>query len=228
MNICTVIPARGGSKGVPKKNIRLLQGKPLLQYSVEYSLKCPLIARTIVSTDSEEIAEIARNCGADVPFMRPAELAEDNVSDYPVIRHALDFLEKIYKEQIDLIVLLRPTSPFRPPNLIEQAVSLLDRYPEATGVRAVTSSKEHPFRQWKMDGPYIVGFVSEVFEPYNIPRQLLPKVLFQTGDLEIAKRQTLLAGSVSGAKVLPLLIERERVLDLDTLADWERAERRLP
>jgi N-acylneuraminate cytidylyltransferase len=218
MKIYTVIPARSGSKSIPKKNIRPLKGKPLLQYSVEYSLKCPLVSRTVVSTDSEEFAKIARNCGADVPFIRPAELAQDDTQDYPVMRHALDILESIYKEQIDLLVLLRPTSPFRPPRLIERAVELLRR--------AVTASTEHPYRQWVMQEPFMAGFVRDVNEPYNIPRQKLPKVLFQTGDLEMVTRQTLLGGSVSGKNVLPLYIAPDEMLDLDTFSDWEEAERR--
>jgi len=226
MTIYTVIPARSGSKSIPKKNIRPLRGKPLLQYSVEYSLQCPLVLRTVVSTDSEEFAQVARNCGADVPFLRPAEFARDDTQDYPVIRHALDALESIYKEQIDLVVLLRPTSPFRPPKLIERAVELLQKHPGATSVRAVTRSTEHPYRQWVIEEPFMVGFARDVHEPYNIPRQKLPKVLFQTGDLEMVTRPTLLSGSVSGDHVLPLYIAPEEMLDLDTFSDWEEAERR--
>ena len=220
MKIYTVIPARGGSKGIPKKNIRPLCGRPLLQYSVEYSLKCPLVSRTIVSTDSEEIAAVAKNCGAEAPFLRPAELAQDHTPDYPVFRHALEKLEEAYKEKIDVIVLLRPTSPFRPPNLIEKAAALLEKHKDATSVRSVAWSKEHPFRQWVMDGHYITGFVSSVHEPYNIPRQQIQKVLFQTGDLEMVHRRTLLEGTISGNRVLPLVIGHDDMLDLDTLEDW--------
>ena len=102
-DVICVIPARGGSKSIPKKNIQLLCGKPLIQYSVEYSIKCSLVTSTVVSTDSEEIAEIARDCGAKVQFMRPVELAHDDTPDYPVIRHALDTLEKLNDEIIDTL-----------------------------------------------------------------------------------------------------------------------------
>src|SRR3989338_6841167 len=98
MKIYTVIPARGGSKSIPKKNIRSLHGKTLVQYSIEYSLKCPLVAHTVVSTDSQEIADIAKAAGAEVPFLRPSEFAQDDTQDYPVFKHALEELEKIYKE----------------------------------------------------------------------------------------------------------------------------------
>ena len=227
MNIYTVIPARGGSKSIPKKNIQLLGGKPLIQYSIEYSLKCPLIAHTVVSTDSEEIADVARSCGAEVPFIRPKELAEDDVPDYPVFRHALETLEDLYNEQIDAIVLLRPTSPLRPPGLIERGVALLQHFPEASSVRTVTLSSEHPFRQWRIVGDYMVGYEAEVFEPYNLPRQQLPPVYFQTGDLEIVRRQTLLDGSISGNHILPLVIDPEEMVDIDHESDWQEAEQRL-
>lgn len=227
MNIYTVIPARGGSKSIPKKNIRLLNGKPLIQYSIEYSLKCSLIAHTIVSTDSEEIANIARFCGAEIPFIRPKELAENGVLDYPVFRYALDILEELYNEQIDAIVLLRPTSPLRHPGLIERGVALLQRFPEASSVRSVAPSKQHPFRQWRIVADYMVGYETEVFEPYNLPRQQLPPVYYQTGDLEIVQRQTLLDGSISGNHILPLVIGPEEMVDIDHEADWQKAEQRL-
>lgn len=227
MNIYAVIPARGGSKSIPKKNIQSLHGKPLIEYSIEYSLKCPLVARTIVSTDSEEIAEIAKQCGGQVPFIRPKELAQDDTQDYPVFIHALNTLEELYNEQIDVIVLLRPTSPLRPPLLIEKGIALLQRFPEANSVRSVTLSKQHPFRQWKILGDYMVGYETGVIEPYNLPRQQLPPVYFQTGDLEIIRRQTLLNCSISGERILPLIIEPEEMVDIDNASDWHKAEERL-
>ena len=225
MNIYTVIPARGGSKSIPKKNIQLLCGKPLIQYSVEYSIKCSLVASTVVSTDSEEIAEIARDSGAKVQFMRPVELAQDDTPDYPVIRHALNTLEKLNDEIIDTIVLLRPTSPLRPPHLIERGVDILSRLTDATSIRSVTMAKEHPYRQWRIYKEYMEGYEDKVFEAYNFPRQKLPEVYFQTGDLEIVRRSTLLSGSVSGQKVAPLIIERSEMLDIDELSDLKRAEK---
>lgn len=227
MNIYAVIPARGGSKSIPKKNIQLLHGKPLIEYSIGYSLKCPLITHTVVSTDSEEIAEIARNCGAEVPFVRPEELAQDDTQDYPVFIHALNTLEELYNEQIDAIILLRPTSPLRPPGLIEKGIALLQRFSEASSVRSVTPSSEHPFRQWKINGDYMVGYEKEVFESYNLPRQQLPPVYYQTGDLEIIRRQTLLNGSISGERILPLIIKTEEMVDIDNMADWHKAEEQL-
>jgi len=227
MRIFTVIPARGGSKSIPKKNIRLLNGKPLLQYSVEYSLKCDLVEKTIVSTDSNEIAEVAKSCGAEVPFIRPPELARDNTPDYPVFKHALEYLEEEYSVNIDLITLLRPTSPLRPPGLIERGVELFDKHPDSTSIRSVTLTSEHPYRQWIQNGDYIKGLIENIHEPYNLERQELPVVYFQSGDIEIIKRQTLIDGSISGNKVSPLIINHQEMYDIDYEHDLRRAEERL-
>ncbi|MBF0185531.1 MAG: acylneuraminate cytidylyltransferase family protein [Magnetococcales bacterium] len=227
MNLVTVIPARGGSKSIPLKNIRLLHGRPLIDYSIRYSLACSLVQHTVVSTDCEQIAAIARHSGAEVPFLRPAEHAQDLTPDFPVFRHALLALEEFYQEKIDLLLLLRPTSPLRPPGLIERAVALLQAHPEASSVRSVAVAKEHPYRQWQTDGPYMRAAEERVFEPYNLPRQLLPLRYFQTGDLEMMRRQTLLDGSISGPRVLPLRIDHEEMVDIDHESDLQRAERKI-
>jgi len=223
--IISVIPARSGSKSIPKKNIKLLNGKPLIQYSIDYSLKCSLVTSTIVSTDSEEIAKIARQCGAKVPFIRPLKLAHDDTPDYPVIRHALDTLEYLNDEKIDVIILLRPTSPLRSPGLIERGVELLKLFPKATSVRSVVITNEHPYRQWKISDKYMTGYEKEVNEPYNLPRQKLPEIYFQTGDIEIVQRNTLLNGSISGKNVVPLVIEHSEMLDIDDPSDFCHAEK---
>jgi len=225
LNIVTVIPARGGSKSIPQKNIQLLNGKPLVKYSIDYSLKSSLTTDTIVSTDSKDIANISRQCGAKVPFLRPKEFAEDDTPDYPVIKHALDTLERLNNNIIDVIILLRPTSPLRPPNLIEMGIDLLKRFPKATSVRSVTKTKEHPFRQWQKNGNFIRGFEVSIKESYNLPRQKLPEIYFQTGDIEIVKRNTLISGSISGENVLPLLIDHSSMLDIDEISDLEVANK---
>lgn len=225
MNIYTIIPARSGSKGIPKKNIKLLNGHPLIDYTIKYSLNSTLIKRTIVSTDSEEIAKISINSGAEVPFLRPIEIAQDNTQDFPVLQHALIELENLYNEKIDFLVLLRPTSPFRPLGLIEKGISKMIKHPLASSLRSVTITKEHPYRQWEENGEFIIGYEKNVYESYNIPRQLIPKVYFQTGDIEIIRRSTILAGSVSGSNILPLIIEHDQMLDVDTENDWIKLNR---
>ena len=224
MKILTVIPARYGSKSLPKKNILPLNGKPLLCHSIAYSLKSTVVNKTIVSTDSVETANIAEKCGAEVPFIRPAEFAQDNTRDYPVMRHALDFFESD-GIVFDLYILLRPTSPLRPPALIEKAIEIMSNNPIATSVRSVAKIKEHPYRAWniELDGK-ISGFVDNVLEPYNVPRQELPDIYFQTGDIEVIRRETIISGSVSGECVYPLIMDHKDMVDIDTKDDFVLAE----
>ena len=225
MKIITIIPARSGSKSIPKKNIQLLAGKPLLAHSIEYSLRSKIVSRTIVSTDSEDIANLAVNFGADVPFIRPCCFAEDTSVDYEFMRHALDYFEA-EGEIYDAYVLLRPTSPLRPLGLIEQAALLLEKFTEATSIRCMAQVSEHPYRIWTGDGP-VHPVLDDLYEPYNMPRQSLPKMLFQTGDLEMVRRDTLLNGSVSGGCVYPLLIDHQEMTDIDNWDDLKQANERL-
>lgn len=223
MRIVSIIPARSGSKSLPKKNILLLNDKPMLCHSVAYSLQCTAVEQTVVSTDSKEISDIAQHCGASVPFIRPTEFAQDDTPDYPVLRHALDYFES-KGEIFDLYLILRPTSPFRPVNLIERVTDIIKNHPDATSVRSVAKIKEHPYRSWKIqeDGS-MSGFVEAVTEPYNIPRQALPDLYFQTGDIEAVTRNTLLQGSVTGDKPYPLVIKHEEMFDIDSKTDFDRA-----
>ena len=170
MKIITIIPARGGSKSLPKKNILSLNGKPLLCYSVDYSLRSELVTSTVVSTDSKEIADIAKSSGASVPFLRPSKYARDDTRDYPVIRHALDFFED-QGQIFDFYVLLRPTSPLRPSGLIEKAFEILEDNIDATSVRSMARIKEHPYRVWRQnDDKSVCGFIKTEVEPYNMQR----------------------------------------------------------
>ncbi|MCT7554885.1 acylneuraminate cytidylyltransferase family protein [Aliarcobacter butzleri] len=222
-----IIPARSGSKSLPKKNILPLNGKPMLCYSVEYGVSSEVVDKVVVSTDSEEFADVARKCGAEVPFLRPAEFAQDNTRDYPVMRHALDYFESV-GEIYDIYILLRPTSPLRPKGLIEKAIEIFISNPLATSVRSVAKIKEHPYRAWniKEDGS-MSGFIADIEEAYNIPRQELPEVYFQTGDFEAVRRETLLNGSVSGNNIYPLIIDYEDMVDIDHKDDLDKAEKRL-
>jgi len=225
MKVVTIIPARGGSKSLPNKNILSLDGKPLLCYSVDYSLKSKVVTTTVVSTDSEKIADVAKSCGASVPFKRPDEFAQDDTRDYPVMRHALDFFEA-QGQFFDFYILLRPTSPMRPIGLIEKAIEILEGHPNASSVRSMAKIKEHPYRAWKQhnDGS-ISGFIDNEREPYNIPRQELPEVYFQTGDIEVIRRETIINGSISGDCVYPLIINHDDMIDIDSQSDFNKAEK---
>lgn len=225
MKNLVVIPARGGSKSIPRKNITEFNGMPLLAHTIKYAESSLGVDKIIVSTDDNEIAQIAKEYNAEVPFIRPKELSKDTSSDYGFMRHALDFFDG-QSLFYDNIILLRPTSPLRPKKLIEKSLKILELNIEATSVRCVAEVKEHPYRVWRMgaDGS-IEGLINEIDEPYNLPRQLLPKMYFQTGDIEVVRRSTLLDGSVCGKKIYPIVIDKESVVDIDTYADLEAAKK---
>tara|TARA_B100000989_G_C19478220_1_gene443911 strand:- start:602 stop:1270 length:669 start_codon:yes stop_codon:yes gene_type:complete len=218
-NIIALIPARSGSKGIPFKNILEFKGKPLLAHSIIYAKKSSLIQDVIVSTDSEEFVSISNEFGARAPFIRPNELSGDKVQDYPVVKHAVNFLEKETKNKIDYIALLRPTSPLRPPNLIEKAYKILKNNKLGTSVRSVVPVSQHTYRQWFLDGDKMISAQDNIFEPYNLPRQQLPQFYFQSGDIEFIKRSTLDQNTVSGDFILPLILENKDLYDIDTYED---------
>ncbi len=207
------------------KNLRPLAGLPLIAYSIKYSLACPEVSKTVVSTDSPEIAETARAYGAEAPFLRPAEFSGDAARDYGVVRHALDALESIFDETIDAFVFLRPTSPLRPPGLIERALELLRKFPEGSSVRCVTPVSEHPFWQFRRRGDFIEPWLGDAAEPFTTPRQEHPPSFFQTGDLEIIPRETLKKGSTAGDRIIPLVLGREEMIDINYEADFALAEK---
>jgi len=218
-----VIPARSGSKEIPNKNIKKIRGVPLLAYSIKYALRSKIIDKVIVSTDSKKYLNIAKKYKAEVPYLRKKILSKDDVTDYPVIIDALTRCEKIYKKKYNYVVLLRPTSPFREKGLIENSYQLLKKNPKATSVRSVRKTDNHPYRSWILKNGFIYGFVKNIREPYNIPRQKLPLTMFQTGDIEFIKRSTLMKGSISGEKVLPIIIKK--YFDLDSLDDLKKIKK---
>lgn len=218
-NILAIIPARSGSKGIKNKNIKKLKGKPLIYYSINYAKKSNLVDKVIVSTDSKRYAKIARKFGAETPFLRDKKISKDNTKDFPVILDSLKRCEKIYKKKFDLIVLLRPTSPFRVKNLIEKCIKKITIY-KGSSVRSVQLCSKHPYRCWVYNkkNKFIYGYEKKITEPYNMPRQQLPKIYFQTGDIELIKRETLIKGSISGEKVVPIFINK-KIYDIDTKND---------
>lgn len=224
--ILAVIPARGGSKGIPGKNIRLLGGVPLIAYSIATGLQSKFIHRVMVSTDSPEIATIAQKYGAETPFLRPDYLAGDSVPDLPVFEHVLHWLQSETGYIPDIVVQLRPTSPFRPPQLIDSAIASLLANPAVDSVRCVTASGQNPYKMWKIElGKLQPLLTSEWHEPYNMPRQELPDTFWQTGHLEVIRRQTIQEQkSMTGNHILPCFVEPEYAIDLDSLRDWDFAE----
>ena len=226
--VLAIIPARGGSKSIPRKNIELFLGYPLIAYSIAAAKQSKLVSRVIVSTDDEEIASIAREFGAETPFIRPAELAQDETLDLPVFTHALEWLDKNESYQPDLLVQLRPTSPLRPPALIDQAIEAMLAHPEADSVRGVVSAGQNPHKMWRLneDGSMqALLSVDGVKEAYNAPRQALPSIYWQTGHIDVIRRSTIQEkDSMSGNHIWPIHIDAAYAVDIDTLSDLGRAE----
>ena len=229
VEILALIPARGGSKGLPGKNIKSLGGFPLIGYSIAAALNAKLVSRTVVTTDDPEIADKARDYGAEVPFLRPAEFAQDDTLDLPVFQHALNWFSDHEDYSPDIVVQLRPTSPFRPPELIDEAIQLLIDHPGASSIRGVVPSKENPFKMWmiKPDGKMIPLLETEFEEPFNMPRQELPSSYWQTGHIDVIRAETIINGSMSGQEIYSYIIDPLFSVDLDNLQDWQRAEMRL-
>lgn len=228
--VLALIPARGGSKSIPRKNIRLLGGHPLIAYSTAAGLAAELVTRVIVSTDDDEIAAVARRYGAETPFLRPAEFSQDNTTDLPVFQHALRWLAEHENYCPEIIVQLRPTSPFRRTHHIDAAVARLLERPEADAVRTVCAPFQNPFKMWRIqpDGLMTPLLSGEYAEPYNMPRQLLPDVYWQTGYVDAAWSETILKkDSMTGERILPLVIDPSEWIDIDSPDDWRRAERLL-
>ena len=223
-NVLAVIPARGGSKGMPGKNIKVFAGKPLIVHSVESSLKCSLISRTVVSTDSDKIAEIAKTHGAQV-IKRPDELAADTSLVIDAIKHAVLKVEEEGRN-VDFVLLLEPTSPFRREEDLERCVQvLLDD--KADSVATFTDAHVSPNRLWRVSDevvePYIEGAV-----PW-LPRQKQPKAHELTGQIYGLSRKVLFEKEDSISLLLgrkfAVITPRETALDIDTELDFMIAEK---
>ncbi|MDP2777957.1 MAG: acylneuraminate cytidylyltransferase [Anaerolineales bacterium] len=226
-----LIPARGSSKGIPRKNIRSFAGYPLIAWSIAAAKQSVSVTRIIVSTDDEEIAAVAREFGAETPFLRPVELSQDKTTDLPVFEHALKWLdaERVEGYCPDVIVQLRPTSPIRPRNMVDDCIRVLLEHEEADCVRGVVPAAQNPFKMWRFDGenkplnPLLE--VDGIPEPYNAPRQMLPPVYWQTGHIDAISISTILQKkSLTGDVIYPLLIDPKYTVDIDTLVDWAKYE----
>jgi CMP-N,N'-diacetyllegionaminic acid synthase len=221
------VPARSGSERVPHKNIRPLAGHPLLAYAIETALQSGVFERVVVSTDSDDIAEVARWYGAEVPFLRPAEYATATSPDIEWLAYTLEQLPERY----DLFALVRATNPFRGPAAIRRGLDQLLATPEADSIRAVELVKQHPGKMWVLarDGRTMQPLLrqSELEVAWHAGQyQALPPVYVQNSALEIAwSRVVSETGSREGAVVAPFLTDGLEGFNVDDEEDWERAER---
>jgi N-acylneuraminate cytidylyltransferase len=228
-DILALIPARGGSKGIPRKNIRNFAGYPLIAWSIAAARQSELVTRLIVSTDDEEIAAVAREYGAEIPFLRPAELAQDKTTDLPVFEHALQWLEENEGYRPEIVVQLRPTSPIRPKGMLDQAIRILLEHSDADCVRGIVPAGQNPFKMWRFAGedkpikPLLE--VDGIAEPYNAPRQILPPVYWQTGHIDAIRVSTITEKhSLTGDVIYPIVIDPRYSVDIDNLSDWAKYE----
>ena len=221
MKILTVIPARGGSKGVPRKNIRPLHGKPLIVYTIEAALNVFDPYQVIVSTDSVKIGLKAMTAGARVPFWRPAELAQDNTPMIDVIQHAVERME-IEQGKFDWILLLQPTCPLRTADDIRAAVSLAQRG-NCDSVISVTRMEDyHPARMYKMSCD---GFLTPLFwDEEKKRRQDLSTVYHRNGAIYLTRRDIIMAGELWATEAVPYVMPPERSVNIDSEIDFKLAE----
>ncbi|MFX0014107.1 MAG: cytidylyltransferase domain-containing protein [Promethearchaeota archaeon] len=230
MDILALIPARGGSKKLPRKNIALLSNKPLIYYSIKIAQESKLINRIIVSTDDKEIAEISKNYGAEVPFIRPSIFSQDLTPDLPVFTHALMWLLEKEEYCPEIVVHLRPTSPLRETSIVDKAIKLLLDNSDAHSVRAVVTPDENPYKMWKIGNEgYLEPIIkTKIKEAYNQPRQVLVPVYWQTGYIDVVRSCIILnMGSMTGDRILPLILDNipENKIDIDTQERLNEAEK---
>ena len=222
--VLAIIPARGGSKGIPRKNIRILGRKPLIAYAVEVALNSEYVNRVIVTTDDEEISEIAHQCGAEVPFIRPSELAEDSTSDLPVCQHALSWLSAHENYTPDVMAWLRPTAPLRETQDVDTAIKLLIES-DADCVRSVCLAKHHPYWMGRLEGNSLVPLIDGIDEKKYYQRQLLPTVYQYNGAVDAIWCKSIPEeGMLFSGNILGCIMPEERSIDLDTELDFKMAE----
>jgi CMP-N,N'-diacetyllegionaminic acid synthase len=223
MKLTALIPSRGGSKGVPRKNIHSLAGYPLLAYSIAACKRGSGIDRVVVSTDDEEIASVARRFGADVPFMRPPEYSQDDSTDLQVIEHFYSV------EGVQDLALIRPTTPLRDPKIMDMFIeNYFENRDSITGMRSAHELPESPYKFFKISDGIFDGFFDDfngIKDYTNLPRQMFPKAYHPNGYIDIIKKETVLGGSDFGFKIKPAITEF--VFEVDEPHHFELLESRI-
>lgn len=223
-----MIPARGGSKSIPRKNLQLLWGKPLIAHSIEHALRARHIKRVVVSTDDEEIAAAARAYGADVPFMRPTELAADDTPDLPVFQHTLQWLRDVEGYRPSAVVHLRPTYPIRRPETIDAAIDAFRGRADVDSLRSVSVAHQTPYKMWRIgtDGCLVpVARLDDGREGHSLPRQALPRVFWQNGYVDITRPEVILEQASMGGRRIQSFVTNELGIEIDYAEDLREAER---
>ncbi len=226
--IIGIIPARGGSKSIPYKNIAPICGKPLIYYTIREAKRSKRLEYFLVSTDSEKIAKIAKEYGADVPFYQPKEIATDTTPDLPVYQFVLNWLEKNRGWKPEIIVWLRPTAPLRTYKDIDRVIQVM----QETGcdsVRTITIPKNPPFKMWRYDEKTqrITPFIkTKYYEKLgtDVPRQLLPRVYWQNAAVDATRTKFIKDGHIYGDDIRGVIMREDQSVDLDSQHDLMIAE----
>jgi N-acylneuraminate cytidylyltransferase len=233
--ILCLIPARSGSKGIPHKNIKLLDGKPLLVHSIEQAQSSSYAKdmRIVLTTDSEDYAKIGRKFGAEVPFIRPKEISEDLSTDLDFIKHALEWLENNDNYIPDIILQLRPTQPRRKVSDIDSTLAMfIENFDKYDSLRTVVEFDKSPFKMYRIknDNGIILeplfNCVDDITnEPFNQCRQTLPKSYLHNGYIDILKTSIVKHDKISGYRILPYIMKKTDTVDIDNEDDWKKAEK---
>ena len=223
VRILCIIPARSGSKGIKNKNIMDFNGKPLLAWSIKQAQKCNYKMKIVVSTDSQEYADIAIKYGAEVPFLRPSDISDDLSTDYEFINHCMNWLKTNENYTCDIILQLRPTSPTRKIEDINKAVELfIENIETFDSLRSVIPFEKSPFKMYSINNHELKPLFNEVNgikEPYNQPRQILPQCYLHNGYIDIIKTSILNENTISGKNILPFIMEESNNMDIDLVSD---------
>lgn len=231
LKILCLIPARSGSKGLPDKNIRLLGNKPLMAWSIEQAKQSKYFnskqMRIIISTDSEKYKKIAKEWGAEVPFLRPKSISNDDSTDLMFIQHALNFLEINENYIPDYILHLRPTQPTRKVNDIDDCIKIfIKNMKEYDSLRTVSPCQKSPYKMYSIKNNILTPLLvlKNIKESFNSCRQILPKTYLHNGYIDIYKTSIIRNGLLSGNKIYPYIMDKIEQIDIDTIEDWKKAE----
>jgi len=222
MKIVTLIPARGGSKGIKNKNIILVKNKPLIAHTIIAAKKCKLIDEIYVSTDSEKIKKCSIKFGAKVPFLRPKNISRDQSTDLQTMLHFNNWYLNCFKQKIDLIVHLRVTTPFRKSKMIDKAISIMIKKSEYTSLRSFVETKLTPFKMWVKKNNRAIPIIKAKKEYHSMGRQFIPKTYEHAGYIDIIRpKETINKNSMVGKKVFFFKIDRlkEKYIDIDDKKD---------
>ena len=230
MYVLALIPARGGSKGVKMKNIKKFRNKELIYWSISLAKESKYINRIIVSTDNDDIKEVALKYGADVPFLRPSEISGDLSNDYQFIKHCLDFLKETNQKIPDIIIQLRPTYPTRSLKILNETIDIfINNYKNYDSLRTVYKLDKSPYKMYRIQNNELTPLfkeVDDIKEPYNECRQILPETYIHNGYIDIIKTDIVhKKNSITGDRIYPYVMDKNEYHDIDTIEDWKKAEK---